>query len=158
MCISKILCGLEPLNGLFSRSTLNSGEPNGPNTCVVTIKCWTLPGLDQSSYFNFIGNAVTVLDELIRRVDQKDDLTLRPFVGGGTVSELICNKDGKIIIPTSLQKRILTWYHSQLVHPGRDWLFETIFQQFDWPKAGQLRRKSETSSGIATHVKFPKDN
>ena len=78
---------------------------------------------------------------LIRRVDQQNDLTLRPFVGGGTVSELICDKKGKIIVPPSLQKRVLTWHHARLVHPGRDRLFESIFQHFDWPKSGQLRRE-----------------
>ena len=76
---------------------------------------------------------------LVRRIDESNDLTLRPFVGGGTVSNLICDKEGKIIVPQPLQNRVLTWYHSRLVHPGRDRLFESIFQHFDWPKKGQLR-------------------
>jgi hypothetical protein len=40
---------------------------------------------------------------------------------------------GKIVIPTNLCFRILTWYHENLLHPGNDWMFHTISQHFTWP-------------------------
>ena len=80
---------------------------------------------------------------LVRQVDTVGALNLRPFAGGGTVSQLICNTEGKIVIPPSLQQRVLDWYHSRLIHPGRDRLYENIHQHFDWPKKGQLRKNVE---------------
>jgi hypothetical protein len=77
---------------------------------------------------------------LADRVNKPDDLITRPFVGGGTVSNLICDQEGKIIIPEKLQERVLVWYHSRLVHLGRDRLYESIHQHFDWPNKGELRR------------------
>jgi hypothetical protein len=40
---------------------------------------------------------------------------------------------GKIVIPTNLCFRILTWYHENLLHPGADRMFHTISQHFTWP-------------------------
>jgi hypothetical protein len=40
---------------------------------------------------------------------------------------------GKIVIPTNLCFRILTWYHENLLHPGADRMFHTILQHFTWP-------------------------
>jgi hypothetical protein len=40
---------------------------------------------------------------------------------------------GKIVIPTNLRFRILTWYHEILLHPGADRMFHTISQHFTWP-------------------------
>ena len=65
---------------------------------------------------------------------------LRPFVGGGSTSQLICNSKDQIIIPPSLQGRIIDWYHARLLHPGQGRLLECIQQHFDWPKKGQLRK------------------
>jgi len=108
-----------------------------------THECLSIDNLPFDAFpmrYDLIRTEQQKVRELVKRVDKPNDLTLRPFVGGGTVSQLICDKDGKIIIPTSLQKRVLNWYHARLVHPGRDRLFESIHQHFDWPKPGQLRR------------------
>lgn len=105
-------------------------------------ECLNINALPEDAFpirYNAIRIEQQLDKNLVKRVDKPDDLSLRPFVGGGTVSELICNKEGKIIIPPSLQKRVLTWYHSRLMHPGRDRLYESIFQHLDWPKKGQLR-------------------
>jgi hypothetical protein len=40
---------------------------------------------------------------------------------------------GKIVIPTNLRFRILTWYHENLLHPVADRMFHTISQHFTWP-------------------------
>ena len=66
-------------------------------------------------------------------------LTLCPFVGGGTPVQLVTNAKGLIVVPPSVQKKLINWYHERLQHPGRDRLYESIYQHFDWPKPGQLR-------------------
>jgi len=72
-------------------------------------------------------------------LNQKTISLLRPFVGGGKSVQLLTNAKGLIIIPPGLQKRLLNWHHERLQHPGRDRLYESIYQHFDWPKPGQLR-------------------
>ena len=47
--------------------------------------------------------------------------------------ELI-NYKGKIYVPSSLQKRIVAWYHKYLVHPGQTRLEATIRQVYTWPQ------------------------
>jgi transposase InsO family protein len=64
---------------------------------------------------------------------------LSPFVGGGKTVHLITNTKEQIIIPSELITKIVGWYHDRQVHPGRDRLYEGIYQHFDCPKAGQLR-------------------
>lgn len=71
--------------------------------------------------------------------EENNQFTLRPFVGGGKSVKLITNTKGLIIIPPGLQKKLLNWYHERLQHPGRDRLYESLYQHFDWPKPGQLR-------------------
>ena len=80
--------------------------------------------------------------------DGNETLRQLPFVGGGSVHHLICNANNrKIVLPKSLQDRTIQWYHEKLQHPGRDRLYESIFQHFDFPKKGQLREM------VAKHVK-----
>lgn len=57
------------------------------------------------------------------------DYHFKSFCGGGQPLALICYKD-KIVIPTSLQKDIVTWYHVQLCHPGETRTEQTIRQHF----------------------------
>lgn len=45
--------------------------------------------------------------------------------------EVIC-RDGKIVVPTNLQKRTVEWYHSTLCHPGATRTEETIKQHLTW--------------------------
>jgi len=58
---------------------------------------------------------------------------LKSFHGGGKERELIVYKD-KIVVPQTLQKRIVDWYHTFLCHPGINRTEETISQHFWWPK------------------------
>ena len=53
-------------------------------------------------------------DKLKRAIYQKET-----FCGGGKELQLIC-KNGKIVIPAALQKYVLNWYHTYLLHPGTD--------------------------------------
>ena len=42
---------------------------------------------------------------------------VKVFLGGGKKHQLMCLKD-TIFVPTSLQGRIVEWYHERLCHPG----------------------------------------
>jgi hypothetical protein len=55
---------------------------------------------------------------------------------------------GKLVIPTNLCFRILTWYHENLLHPGTNQMFHTILQHFTWPSLHS--HKLKTSWNIAT--------
>ena len=39
----------------------------------------------------------------------------------------------RIIVPQALTKRLLEWYHTNLVHPGVERLYNTLRQHFTWP-------------------------
>ena len=40
----------------------------------------------------------------------------------------------RIIVPKSLRKRLMKWYHTTLVHPGVQRLYNTLRQHYTWPK------------------------
>ncbi len=46
--------------------------------------------------------------------------------------QLICFKDS-LCIPKDLQKLIVDWYHTYLMHPGKTCMEETIAQHLYWP-------------------------
>ena len=56
---------------------------------------------------------------------------IKAFCGGGKKRELICHNN-KIVIPASLQKRVVEWYHTILCHPGETRMEQTIRQHFTW--------------------------
>ena len=58
---------------------------------------------------------------------------LQSFHAAGNDRELICRK-GKIVIPSSLQDRVVDWYHHYLAHPGINRTEETIGQHLWWEK------------------------
>ena len=51
---------------------------------------------------------------------------------GGEKNRLLILKDGKIVVPKSLQHRIVDWYHTMLCHPGETRTEESIRQHFTW--------------------------
>jgi hypothetical protein len=53
--------------------------------------------------------------------------SLKKFHGGSATVPLLCFKD-KIVVPTSLTKQIIQWYHYLLCHPGINRTEETIGQ------------------------------
>ncbi len=57
---------------------------------------------------------------------------LKSFCGGGKKRTLICHND-KIVIPTTLQQRVVSWYHNILCHAGETRTEQTLRQQFWWP-------------------------
>jgi hypothetical protein len=58
---------------------------------------------------------------------------LKKFHRGAATVRLLCFKD-KIVIPTSLTKQIVQWYHYLLCHPSINRTEETIGQHFYRPK------------------------
>ena len=56
---------------------------------------------------------------------------LQAFHRGADQLDLICHK-GKIVVPVSLQGRIMEWYHLFLIHPGINRTEETIAQHLWW--------------------------
>jgi hypothetical protein len=60
------------------------------------------------------------------------DYHLKSFRGGGTTHILVCRNE-KIVIPTTLQRRVVTWYHDILCHAGETRTEQTLKQQYWWP-------------------------
>ena len=58
---------------------------------------------------------------------------LKALHGGGKRTDLVCHND-RIVVPTSLRRRLVNWYHNQLCHPGETRTEQTIRQHFTWPK------------------------
>ena len=54
------------------------------------------------------------------------------FCGGGNIFMLICKND-KIVVPTILQKYVVNWYHTYLLHPVTERTEATISQKYYWP-------------------------
>jgi transposase InsO family protein len=71
------------------------------------------------------------LQEALRR---PNSVYTRTEVRGGTRRFDIIETNGKIVVPKSLRKRIMNWYHEQLMHPGITRMIKTIRQHFTWPK------------------------
>ena len=60
------------------------------------------------------------------------DYHLKSFRGGGMTHILVCRNE-KIVIPTTLQRRVVTWYHDILCHAGETRTEQTLKQQYWWP-------------------------
>ena len=74
-------------------------------------------------------------DKKIRKLalTKPDSYALKEFKSAGKRFDLICHDD-KIVIPSTLQQRIVDWYHNYLGHPGINRTEETISQHLWWPK------------------------
>ena len=85
-------------------------------------------------------------DKQILKILKKDNspYAIKAFTGGGKTRDLICYKD-KIVIPTTLQDRVVDWYHNVLGHPGINRTEETIGQHLWWPKMRQQITRSVTT-------------
>ena len=44
---------------------------------------------------------------------------------------------GRIVVPKTLQKRIVAWYHEYLIHPGETRMIETMSKLYFWPKMAE---------------------
>ena len=68
---------------------------------------------------------------LLQKVRTDSSYSIKIYRGGGKNRELIV-RDDKIVLPLSLQKRCVRWYHEMLCHPGETRTEQTIRQHFYW--------------------------
>ena len=68
---------------------------------------------------------------LLKEATAGNDYVIKSFHGAEKIRKLITKQD-KIVIPTTLQKRLVEWYHNQLCHPGKNRTEKTIGQHFTW--------------------------
>jgi len=63
-----------------------------------------------------------------------DDIGLKE--GPDSVYTYLDKQSGeqKIVVPKSLQQQLTLWYHTQLIHPGVERLYNTLKQHYVWPK------------------------
>ena len=72
-------------------------------------------------------------DALQAKLKSDKDFATKIFHGGGRDDGLeLITKDGKIVMPATLQDRCIRWYHSILCHPGEARTEQTIRQHFYW--------------------------
>lgn len=58
---------------------------------------------------------------------------LHSFRGGEGPVKLLCYKE-RIVVPKTMQRQLVLWYHEQLCHPGETRTEQTIRQHFWFPK------------------------
>lgn len=54
-----------------------------------------------------------------------------------TETNPVDRKLSRIIVPQSLTRRLIKWYHAMLVHPGAERLYNTLRQHYTWPNMAQ---------------------
>ena len=89
--------------------------------------------------------------------DHTSSYHTKSFRGGGTDIDLICRND-KIVIPKVLQKCVLNWYHTYLLHPGRDRTEETIRQHLYWANMSEHVRSHVSTCDTCQKTKKYKKN
>ena len=83
---------------------------------------------------------------LLKLLQSNDAYSLKIFRGGGKRCGLIVHNDK--IIPKTLQRRVVEWYHWYLCHPGETHTENTICLHYLWDK---LR---DTVHDICTKCQF----
>ena len=82
--------------------------------------------------YEVIGKAQSKDKSVLKALESKK-YHFKSFHRDETQRELICHK-GKIVIPQTLTKQVMEWYHMYLGHPGINRTEETISQHLWWPK------------------------
>jgi hypothetical protein len=88
--------------------------------------------------------------------DHTSNYHTKSFRGGGKEIDLICRED-KIVIPKVLQKYVLHWYHTYLLHPGSDRTELTIKQHLYWNNMqADIRKHVDTCDTCQKTKKYKK--
>ena len=111
---------LEQLSNMYCYTANKKGKQKEDTSCPIN---YQLIGKEQSKDKKITKLALT----------KPDSYSLKEFKSAGKKFDLICHKD-KIVIPSTLQQRIVDWYHNYLGHPGINRTEETISQHLWWPK------------------------
>ena len=93
--------------------------------------------------------------ELLKHAPGPLTIHLCSFHGGGKTHQLLCEND-KIIVPKSLQKPIVTWYHELLCHPGENCTEMTINQHLTWKGLRKIVKDVCSRCNAYQHTKFTK--
>ena len=83
--------------------------------------------------FSKIRNAQRSDAALLKLLQSNDAYSLTIFHGGGKRCGLIVRND-KIVIPKTLQRRVMEWYHWYLCYPGETRTEHTIRLHYWWDK------------------------
>ena len=99
--------------------------------------CYNTDTLDKADYpldYSQISQA-QLSDNHLLQMKRKENSPYEShmFMFAGQQIPILCYK-GKMVIPSTLQKRIIDWYHSYLGHPGINRTEESISQHLWWPK------------------------
>ena len=68
---------------------------------------------------------------LINTAKKDSTYVLKEFQSDDGLRTLVC-LNNKIVIPKTLQKHLVQWYHTFLCHPGKTRTEQTIRQHFTW--------------------------
>jgi len=124
--LSRLEIQTEPMEEAFFTEELRS-----------ELYCYSTDTLTNADYpldYSQISQAQLKDKKLLKVRDKKDSpYESNDFTFAGKQVPVICFK-GKMVIPSSLQQRIIDWYHSYLGHPGINRTEETISQHLWWPK------------------------
>ena len=94
-------------------------------------------------------------EELMSKAEAKDGYVLTTFHGGDKQRTLI-TKQGKIVMPKSLQKRCVDWYHHSLCHPGMTRTEQTIRQHFTWKNLrGEVKKTVKSAKSVSSQKRSP---
>ena len=74
------------------------------------------------------------------------------FCGVRKTIKLVTYKD-KIVIPQKLQKYVVKWYHTYLLHPGLDRMEAIILQNLYWPGIRESVQKEFTRCDVCQRTK-----
>jgi transposase InsO family protein len=93
-------------------------------------------------------------DAILATIAHGNPLYTTRIVGNKTV---IYSHD-KIVVPRSLQDKIIEWYHTNLAHPGETRTFKTIEQHFTWSTLQQDVQKYVSTCPRCQHYKKQRKN
>ena len=95
----------------------------------------TLDELDENSFpvqFPLLDEAQKKDRKLQHLALTHKEYSLTSFLEANTKTIELITRNGKIVVPTVLQKQIVNWYHTVLLHPGESRTEATINQHFWW--------------------------
>jgi hypothetical protein len=129
----------------LSRNPINTLTAPEEDTYSMTEECWDMASWRRSEQL--------ITMQTIGKEQSKDKFTKQVMKNSpdaiGELFEDIGSKDGpvrvttikdpidnkfRVLVPQTLQRRLLLWYHRTLLHPGGNRLYETLRQHFTWPK------------------------
>lgn len=120
---------------ILSRLQINDlDSPVVENTQDAFAECFALDKLPDGANpikYSIFSKFQTQDSLLLTRLKRSPHYQLKTFRGGGKSYDLICRND-KIVVPDTLQARVLEWYHTTLLHPGVNRTEETIRQHLWW--------------------------